>query len=65
MAVDQFRVERIADVCDVKGAFLLADFGIEKHMEKHIAELLANIGVVFVYKSVAKFIDFLYGVRSQ
>lgn len=65
MAIDQFGVQGIADVGDVKRAFFLSDLGVEKYMEQDVAEFLADVGVVFVYKGVAKLIDFLYGVRTQ
>ena len=65
MTIDQFGVQGIADVGDVKRTFFLSDLGVEKDMEQNVAEFLTDIGVVFVYKGVAKLIDLLYGVRTQ
>ena len=50
---------------DVEDSVLLADFGVEEYMEEHIAELLADFGIILADEGVAELVDLLDGVGTQ
>jgi len=61
----KFLGEFVADIIDIEFSLLLADFGVESHMQQHVAKLLTYIRIVLPHESITKFVDFLYGVGSQ
>ncbi len=65
VAENQFRVEGVGHVGDVKLAVLLADFGIEKHVQQHVAEFLADFGGFAVEQGLREFVHFLNRVGAQ
>ena len=58
----QFVGEGVGYVDNVERTFLLADFGVEKYMKQNIAQFLADLGVIALDESVAKFKHLFDGV---
>ena len=65
MAEFEFGHQRIAHVGYVKLSFFLGYLAVEQNMKEHIAEFLADFGIVGIDQSLAKLIYLLYGVGAQ
>ena len=64
MTENQLVDELVAHVGNVKLLFLLSYLGIEAHMQQHVAQLLADVRLVVLHKSVAQLECFLYSIWS-
>ena len=53
VAEDELLAEAVADVLDVEVARFAANFGIESHVEQHVAQLLADVALVAPQQGIA------------
>ena len=65
MSEDELGVEGVADVGDVEAALFVGDFRVEKDVQQHVAEFLADVGGVIVEEGLAEFVGLLDGVGAQ
>ena len=61
----QFVTLRIAHICYVKPAFFTSEHGIEHNMLQNVAQLFANVLVVFVHQGIAEFEHLFDSIRPQ
>ena len=65
MALDQLFADTGAHVLHGEGALFLRDTGMERHLQQHVAQLLAQMAVIALVDGFTHFISFFYEVFAD